>query len=135
MITNSSRSMTLMVRDKCMTSEHHVENLFSVWKGWGVLCSDHPFLYCELYKFIDGNFIRVCNSTDVCAPVKHSFRMWNFDKMSFKVGREMILPLYVLFMKYRNRFIDFLKGCFLTREFIKIVLKPNYHLSVGHQKK
>ena len=76
MITNSSRSLTLMVRDKCMTSEHHGKNLFSVWKGWGVLWSDHPFLYCELYKFIDGNFIRVCNSTDVCAPLKHSFRMW-----------------------------------------------------------
>lgn len=34
MITNSSRSLTLMVRDKCMTSEHHGKNLFSVWKKW-----------------------------------------------------------------------------------------------------
>lgn len=56
--------------------------------------------------------------------------------MSFKVGREMILPLYVSFLwNTETVFIDFLKGCFLTREFIKIVLKPNYHLSVGHQKK
>ena len=50
MITSSSRSLTLMMRDKCMTSEHHGKNLLSVWKGWGVLCSDHPFFCIANYS-------------------------------------------------------------------------------------